>query len=1697
MYITKVEDLIGRVIDDFYSVVILNNQKIERIKKEVNFIKSQRELNEFIANYIKTISPSEITDIVKKGDSYVTIFETLLRYVFIYLFLTLGIFYKGKPEAYINNIIEFSRNQAEYPTKISNFFNSESNSFVIKLYYMCRNILTLLGKDAIKMDYIKKEPYAAETISFLTDELNDEYITAAFRLKSLNNDVSLQSHNIIKTILVLLVYKVIDKKPLYAMIEQSEQGEGEYMFIDIVEPITDTINFTTIESLLSKRDIFAGLAYDIWDYMGEYEEKQRKVVTHEDKINFLINSGIVVPILDDFLLYHRDNERYDKTNLGNGQTTQQAAYIKQKEDTKIRYIISKIDTTAELYSDAASHDAKLKSNIMKNFSVPFYNKKAILRNNVEEIKIINKFINQGKRNVENNDYFNDLIGYRRYTYINFKDFDKYGFSHYFTKTVTAVRAVNFDTTSEFKQTNLNNRLQLRVGGKDSIGNIVGFMIPTNVKSIKCVKLSDTVNIHEISKKNKNGFYLFLNFLRRSVIKGENHNASVYWIFDQALDKVKYAKKEANETASKQDSTKMMIAELYNKIVEDIYFDIIDKIDVHSQITLVRAAKIVTFIEDSILGIPLSQDMRDDIEKYVFEKKLASLDVSQINSDILYGLEGDTFKLPIYKKETKNEVKRITLDLAHIDESGKIIERETVEGICQHNITWDNLNKIRKTDYAEYMKQMYDFIQQYVVENIQHDYVCKSCGFYLDIKKYVQDGVFDDEKGFITFSMPMEANLEELPDYEKYQFAIKIMDKNIEKIASSVGIPYFIGNAVTIKWRRKAIIKSTIDMVTQNNQMLTKTFKERNELKTKMYGVSKLLSSLFVFDMENNIFQTSSKDKDQEQFKIIKRNNIITYIMIYMILELNDSQISFFLSDKKNLCDIRIFDKVYQSLFAGLRVKRNNTNDTVDITNYKILCYLIYMLSCRIAKHRMWGSLQTTDKNILKMIPNTQRYIVHTCIDIINSVLENSFQPGVSYIFEIFRVRFYSKLDTLFNDDDYYDLLLNQVAMNFISAKKRAHLRLVDANANIPFTYNPVQWRTVLPGRFYPPLVKRTEFKLNGVSNLSNCPDGQFHKWKIENGTPVCGLCKVLIRDLKYSETETVKIVENFKTERSNLLAQKYCLVDGDFHQYKYDTESGKNKCVKCKKTDDNKYTLQEIEKIDIVIDEINIKRRDTFDSKIKEYNEFTEKERKYITKVVEKNNEDYKKDFNREEPYSFMDSFVMMLQSHIGNELKGEYPINLKNNTYIIDHDYAGLDLGGKNIVIIESDNKIYTKKNHPHFKTDVIYYTDKTSTPVDVFYDMITRKLLGYKEASRDYVDIKRTDKKIKINYSIYNKLKLLGYSNEYINIDDDYKTIRQKYDAVKLKAKSQAKNDADYQLLEQQITQKMYNEIVQDITRLRIENIKNTILEFQRIFNRIINGHAELSREKIFDRRVDADNIKYPKQKNPDKQQDPDKKYAYDDSTYFGDKINTLVEKYKRKLKNVNISNKNGNHRIFKHWKGIVRGINMEIIDDKYFNFSSDLIESENVSRYDPKGILLLYYFINQMKKLLDYNSEGYIKTNICHFLVEFIDRIFFRYNTEQLHTNNDIKRFMYAISSVGFFRETEIQLAKNEDNPNGFYEEYVGEEEPTDADVEEKIDEFEEREALDLDMDADDIEENAVSMYDNQVDIDIDFEEHGMEL
>ena len=1539
MYFTKIDDLIDNIIDDFYATQI--NGKIDGYKNDLNFIKEQENLNNIITQYIENIPTEEITSIVKKGENYNTILNTIKKYITLYLFLAIGIIFTGNPNIYINNIIEFTRRQITFPLKIDNFFNSESTSLIITLYFIARNFLLYLSSNTFET--IKKEQYYTDTVRFISELPN----VKNFQLKELNNDIMFQVHAIVKTLLIKNVYKLNDRTPLYKIIEQIELSSGDYSFIEIVEPTTNFLSFNTIETLLTPSEIASGLVYKIWDYIIENENKQQ-ITPINEKINMLINSEIIIPIVEDFLIYHQSSEIYSKTDES-----------KIKDDTRVKYITNKIETVIDLYSNTAN-----KTKIMELFSTPLYNKKAVVRNYFEDVKIINKFINQGKRNTSNINYFNNMIQYMRYPFINFKDTT--GISYYFTKTTTVVRAVSFDTQSEFRQNNVDSYLHMRVGAQNSMCNIVG-------------------ELHSLCSA----------IINQSIIKHNKHNTSIYWMFD---------------TTEHPDAIMFKLSKIYDNLVNYLYDNIIDELNKTPKIIASYALdKIDDIITTTIGPQPtrrIYKNLFGDIEKHVYENLLLTYKQEDIKeNDILYGIEGTIIELPKYTNINNNTIQKIYVDLTNIDASGNVVNDIIINGVCQHNITWYNISKLKHNKHTEYVKSLHNFVQQYVVEDIYANYVCISCGTFLDLKQYINDGGYDDARGYIIFSTPMEVRIEEIPEYEKYIFSIKIMDKNIDKIASSVGIPYFIGTHTNSKWRRNSIIKYTIDMVIANNKLLMNNLKQHNDIKTSLYGVSKTLSSLYTFNMENNIFQSSTKDKDQEQFKMIKRNNIITYMIIYMILELSESSITFFTTDK-NVCDILIFDKIWLTLFEGLKIKSNDSTDTFNITKYKLLCYVIYMITCRIAKHKLWHTPQITEKNIKKLIPTIQKLIVHTLVDIINSIIENSYKPGVSYIFEVFRTRLYSKLNTLFNNNEFYNNLIMQKTQIVQNINSRTHIETRKLTTKDKYTYMPALWELYQPHKLVFKYTIPEDYSITTISNLTNCDTGKYHKWQTINNRIECTLCKVVLKDIEYSDEQTKSINVKFKQIQHTQYAQYIC-IKGGLHMFvEQDTD---NICTKCKLSKMHIYTQNELQQVESEQEKMRKQQKLNYTNMIDKQKE--NNNTKYIQDVINKTYDAF-----RDTKQNFLNDFIHIIQKLVGNEIKSDTHFNLKDNVYIIDHDRNGKDI--PQIIIYEHDNKISSIENHPYFKKNVIYYTDKTSTRVDIFYDMETRKLIGYKEVSYDYVDIVNSRKKIKINYSLFNKLKLLGYSREYIDIEN---------------YKSECKD----------------TDVINNITYKRIDNLKNCLIELQRILNRVLNG-----------------TVKHVIVNDP----------KYDNDNYFSDIMNNIVVKYYKKIKNSKTTNEKNKGKIFKHWNAVYQGV--------YLNLSTTmnvdkLLDTNILSKYDDGSNIVIYYIVSELTKLLKYNEDIYIKTNICNFIIDFFDKMFYRYNTEELDNDNDMIKFKYVLESINYMKE--ITQLIGDDAPVGVYDEYVTPDEITEEMIEKQIDDEEENEALDMDMSTEDLEEGVASTYD----------------
>jgi len=1587
MYIDKIDDLIDKILDDFYATVILEDKRFKLFLQEMNFVKYQSDINDIIKKYISNLNLSDIKQYVTNNDIINKIIDVIKKYIILYIFLYIGFYYTSSDSIYANNIIEFTKNQSSYNFKINGFFNSESNGLIIDFYSSIKKILNLLNaENKQRKEFLASKPDYKSIISFL-NELGGDFINAVFNVADKNN---IRAHNIIKTLIIIQLYKNKEKIELFRFLELLETTDNEFTFIDIVVPTKDIIELNTIESLLTKKEIEKGVGKIIWEYLYESEEKIF-IKTPEEKILILINNGLLIPIVDDLLLFNNLNEMYDKTV---GEETKS----KKREDTKIRYIINKIDMATNLNIPDQHNDAK------KLLYQPLINKKAVLINNFEDTKILNKFANISKISSENLEYLRDLEHLVIYPYINLKE-SKNGILLQMTKTVDSLRYVNFENSTEFKQ-RPNTLLDVRVGTDNNYLNIVGFMLNTD-NSIYCIKNKNILNINEKTKTN-NGYEHSLELLS-DIISGNKNKNNIYWLFNPETDKVETTTYEQQNKFTLTDQIKHTISTLYDELENVIFETIIRDIKRLKDPIMKNITDIIDNYYNKYFKIDETNLLLDLEKKIYFDLIKKGKIKYDINDDIVNGISKDSINLPKYDISKEKMRNLLKIDLSKLTESGEYEEKDIVLGVCQHNITWDRLSNIRRDNPKLFIDNLYNFIQQYVVENVDGDYVCKSCGFFINIKKYVPDGSFDDDNHFISYSVVLETQLEDIPEYEKYKGSIRSIDKFIEKIGLVSGIPYFVGSNPTVKSRRKLMVKDAIDIIISNNIRLKKNMKDRNELSSKLYGINKNYSNIFTFDLENSIFIFSSKDKDY--LKPIKQNNVLAYIIILIMLELNESQISYFNNDKKALCNFVIFDKVFHTLFDGLKFRKNNKGDTVNVTDYEIFCYMLYMISCYCTKYNLWYydyKEAANDKaKRQKLLPTIQKIIIHTVIDIINSMIENSEEDKKNRIFEILKTKFYKKLNSIFSNKGLYLRLQENHKPSTIGDKKGFILTKADAfilNGKYLTEFDEVEhWRKIKPYKMYLDIKSRNIEKYDSINNVTNCESGNFHNFTYDNKTLKCTLCNKTTSDIKYDKTLTKNIKNKFHDVELKNLAKKFCFIDGNFHEFHIDKNS-KKVCNKCKKEENFDYSLDDLHKLDEILIENKKSSYITLSNNIKSNEEKEVKYIKYINELKDK----VRKNINN----NFIDDLIKNIEDNASEELIKNIT-SLKNNLYIFDHDYQGVSID-KEIQISDKDNKIQFKSNHPFFNKDVIYYTTYKNGKIEVFYDTITKILLGYKEENKNYVINTENDKKIKILYSTLNKLKMFGYKYKNYSLTDENKVIQ-----------------------------------IKDIIRDKIDITKQKIYRFQRLLYRISNNYIIKKKLNEFDKVNEEEN-------------------------FFNNKYDQLIEKYGNKLKNINIINKDGSHLILRHWKNLADNI---IFFDEKIDIDEKIIsiEYDKINKFDKEGILLNSYFIDEINKLFNYNTDKQIKINLSAFIYDFINISFSLINEEKMQNDKDYKRFEYILKSKQFIDEIKDQIGKTE----GIYEEVIDEDKKELTEEEQnKLDD--DKEALD-----------AIDVEDNEYDYEAGFE------
>lgn len=1597
MYINKVDEILDKIIDDFYNKVIVQKE-FSGFLEEPNFVKYQLQINKHFGNYFDKISTKEINEILKDEDNTQKLINILKKYIAYYVFMYIGFFYKGKRDTYINNVIEFSKNQPGFNLRIDNFFNSDSNSIVIKYYVLIRNIITIVDSES-KLGVFAKKPELADALKFL-DGLGQEFIDAGFKLKNLNGNVHEQAHNIIKTILLTELYFGNDKNDVQTFLDKSEKEVGEFVYIDIVMPRMEYIDYNTIEMSLSIKDNENGLASEIYDLLTTFEQEDTKEKTHDNKIIELINNNLFIPVTEDFMLYHKDTEKYEKYTGTVNITTQ----TKKKDETKIKYIINKIDSVTEFHSKNTQSKEDTKKSIEKLFYAPLSDRKGVLVNNFEDVKIINKLQNQGRRAIENNEYFNDLLTYRQYPYINFKDFNKYGLTMIPNKTIDAIRSINFEKNSTI---NKNKFLEFRVATNNHPINITGFIIPSSDNDIKCLRIRDIVDVRKVGYKengkvvkSNNGYNNTLRLFKKVLFDNKNRPA-IYWDFDMETDKIKFDKYEFGNKVNNNEYIKLMISKLYDDLAFSVNNEIIKYINKKGNLTLQEFDHMLKKINNRIEIMPRNTNLYDNLIKMVYSEKIEkSPDSYDRKDDDFPGLLGEIIKLPDAPK--KQPEKMPTIRISKNLSKGIITEDddERLDAICQHNITWDNINAIRKKNPNKSSELLFEFFQQYIIKNHEDDFICKSCGTQINLRNYVLDGTYDDDGRFVSFNMPMETPLEDIPEYEKYKSSIRNLEKMVDRIGAISNISTLTGTTTTIRLRVRKIVKDALDLLLIHNANLKNIYKERSE-KISIYGLNKDLSNLFFFELDNTIFVYSSKDKDF--YKPIKRNNILVYLMFLIMLELSDTQMYYMTGDK--ICNYYLFSKYGVDWFNGIFIRKNNQNAMSPILNYKLLCYLIFYMSCLITKYNLWYTDNEELDKKKKFDPLIQKTIIHTIIDFINSIIEIYGRKKKHYIYDMIANKFFVKLNTVFSDNE----ILNKIRA--LEEKKIIDKKARGSNTNIKSTKleseyqlsshlysGDAEWMKCKVSKNFMKLVKGKLEPHYQISNATNCSTGKFHKWEPKGPDCVCGLCGVIANKGNESNEMTKEIAENYAKTILKKIATKYC-TSGELHNYIYDNDIECNVCTKCNIKNIDKLSNSELEKIKDNTDKMKNQKNEQQISKNK----------KDKTQYVNEIKSDYGKTKQHKEDYfKFVDDFIGKIESILGKDVNlNNKNIFLRYDAYVINHDHNG-HIIDKPFTITDVGDKILFKKDHSFFKKDVIYYTN-FKLQIDIFYDASTKLLLGFKEKNKEFQMSKRQNIYLRVNTSILNRIKLLGYSSHYINVSD------------KMEYNKKLFKDPNVILAN----------IVSEISRERIQRLKKIMSDMQRYIYKLAYSHNT--------KPIDEEN-------NPDQ----------------------FLDKYKNKLGNMILKDKDT--KFLKYWKVIKNMIFFESLANKTINMDTEAkyFSIDDITTYDYNGNVILFYIVREMGKLLDFNSDKFMKATISYLLLDILVVVHNEFDEEKDLTNTEIKRFKYTLD---IYDDREIEEIGG--SLEGYYEEYKDPDAvPDESELEQAEDDREEMEALDVDMEVDDM-------------------------
>lgn len=1607
-------------------------QKLTADGGVINLVEYRQEINAYIRSFIEAVDITPIVQLVNNKDNFILVVDIIKRYVAYYFFLLIAYHYPGTIKDFRNNIIQYSKLQESSGDVIRNFFDSDNNHQLVTFFKLIKDVSRILLMTDLQLKTISRESVegALKLIQSLGKTYVDNYLLE-IKGEGNEVTVEINVHGLIKTLVFRQIYYFQDRDRVFSILNEIEEDSSEYIYIDVVINTSANTDYETIRNALAGRRDANYTALQFFDII-QGTLKVTAAHTAEEKNLDLIRYPFVTPIIDDFIRYHRDTERLDAeieqshllTSTTNSTRNMQMALLQQqkkkKEVTRIQVIVNKVDIISDYYSPSVKNNERLQKEITKLFQNPFAYRKAIMHNHQDEVNVAVKMQNQGRRVTDGNEYYQELQEIINNAYFNFKDFRTVGTTVGLT-TELPIKVLRYSNI-EFKTSHVTSLLEVRSGSPDTLINLVGLAIgPVNGDLIDCATKDKLVDIRSIqinylknetlsggkmsSVQSTNGYKIYLSLIKLFYIDPitasiEEHlgavkhrvklvrraeeivainpdiaSSVIYWEYDTAQDSFDLSTYENFQESNFVEYIRHMNASLSERIHQMLLRKLHRLVAGARSQPLYLIEQLVQLF-DTQYSLRLTEQKKTElINKYYLRRQRIGKPLEII--------ESSPIGRPVFKEDEQSAMFTIRIDTRDFTQLRPYvrIEAYSKEGrallnkprkICQHEEEWKYVDEMKDGNINEFNNAITGFTEKYAIQTPAREFVCRICGEILPIKDYVADGSFDDaSQKFVSSYVAIDIPLEEHMEYAKYPLTIKFLDSFVNRISLVTGINVYAGGDIRARQSRQGLIKNILDIILEHNATNLKK-KVNDDLRTKFlkekYGIDERSNNVYFFELSDNIFKPDpSATAAESSERNLKYNNIILYFLLAFLAELNGPQVVSMTTD--GYSNIYHYLEKSIGLFRNLRIKTNTTDlETVPITDYPVLCYLLHAVSYYLIRYRLWLYQGTEAKRIM---PQLQLMVVSSFLDIFNGVSSDAGRNKDNYVYLLMSSKMYQCLNNLMRNNLVLDALKTSHFQYAGTDNKKVTKKAVPSypigSDTIEESHreylSPVKLPIFRPdyGKAYTLWSSVIDHPIERFDGRTVCPDGDFQKLVSKGTDVVSANCPT------YDDMQTDLIVPVYY-DRLEKLAAKKCL-EGTSHDYQ-ETDKGRV-CRLCQRTPETSYTHQELDQL---VENLRKVQETIYQEAVKK----TEKEKqdfmvveKHENAVYESLMTDYKKHWDKvTEVSDVIDVLMNPMEELIGKDASVEpeqLPVYVKNNVYVFNHNYQGGILP-KPMIISQASDKIMFKENHPFFKADVYFYRDN-STGTEVYYHAMTLSFIGYREKHREYTLTPYTNLKMKIILSIRNRLVELGYPSSYIDMSKYSGDLGEQTDAESVN-----------------IPPRRYFRILDTIIQDHIIKIKSSITKFISVINKAVNETEEIEEDtKAF---------------------------------HLVASTNSIVTKFRKQIQETI----KPNEKYFENWQAIRDLYTYQPVDWKKTVIGENLKRSIGVSLinyYDSTSRAMVHYLIENLKMIYDDIQEESGKITFSQLVFEITNYIFHSYRKDT--GSLEILRYQYIVNQSPYMIDT----------------------------------------------------------------------------